>query len=370
MSRRVLLAPLMIAALLSTSTPMQGQSPSRSVATGVHVESFRFDEPDVAGAETLSLVTVPFAVRLPLGARFGVDLRGSWARGTLTHEGVTTRVEGPTDTEISATLRVGGGASLTGVLLLPTGHSTHTLAESRAAALFASDLLLFQTSNWGSGGGGGVRASMSRRFGTLGAGLSLGYFQARDFSPLAGENLTLRPGSNVVVRGALDQSLGESAKATLVVTFRRYAEDRMDGRNLFRAGDRVQAMGSVSFALGRRATGVVYGGGLHRSGGVFVDAGPQVRDRTYMVAGGGGRFRIGSAVLVPGVDFRALRSSDGIGQGVDTRFGAALELAWGGVRLVPSARARIGRLSVFDAVESGFMGTEFGLSIGFGGGAS
>ena len=340
-------------------------------AGGAHYESYSFGDPTAAGVESLSLLTIPLGAVVRLGTRTDVRVNGAWARGTMTYEGRETRIEGPIDTEFAATFRLAGGRlAVTGVVLLPTGHATHTTDEAVAAAYFASDLLLFRTSNWGTGGGLGMRASASRRFGSLGAGVSFGYFQGRDFSPVDQSDLTYRPGNNVVARMALDRIVGASGKASLVLTYRGYDDDRLDGANLFRSGTRFQAIGSYAFAFGRRASGVVYGGGLRSSEGTFIGEAPPIAGRTFMVAGAGGRFRVGGAVVVPSVDFRALRASDGLGQGLDTRLGSAVELQIGSTTVVPSVRGHLGRLSISEGVESSVRGTEIAIAVRFGGGSS
>lgn len=352
------------------AVPSGAASQATSGAGGAHFESYRFGDAEAAGVESLSLLTLPLGAVVRLGSRTDVRLNGAWARGTMTYEGRQTRIEGPIDTELAATFRLASGrVALTGVVLLPTGHATHTTDEAVAAAYFASDLLLFRTSNWGTGGGLGMRASASRRFGSLGAGVSLGYFQGREFAPVDQSDLTYRPGNNVVARLALDRIVGASGKASLVLTYRGYDDDRLDGANLFRSGNRFQAIGSYAFAVGRRASGVVYGGGLRSSEGTFIGEAPPIAGRTFMVAGAGGRFRVGDAVVVPSVDFRALRAADGLGQGLDTRLGSAVEFQLGSTTVVPSVRAHLGRLSISEDVESSVRGTEIGIAVRFGGGS-
>lgn len=342
---------------------------AQSAMTGVQFESYSFDRSEALGS--VSLLTLPVSAALRLGSRLSVSLSSTWAQAVVSREDGESRVQGPTDTQLQATVSLAdGAASVTGIVLLPTGHATHTEEEAAVASLIASDLLLFRVSNWGTGGGAGIRAAATRRVGTVGAGLSVGYFVGQDFSPADGQDFRYRPGNNLVVRAALDRSIGRAGKASLQLTYRQYADDRVDGANLFRTGDRYQAIGSYSFASGRTSSAVVYAGALHRTEGVFLSDLTSTGGQTFVVVGGGARFRSGSVVFVPSLDFRALRRADGTGQGYDGRIGGSVEWSIGSVTLAPSARFHLGRVSLLPGVDSRFVGTELGIAMRFGGGSS
>lgn len=337
-----------------------------TVRAGMHHESFRFSESQTLSS--VSLFTVPVAAYVPVGSSLTLGVSSFWARGTVTREGVESVIQGPTDTEVSATLRLGGGlATITGVALLPSGHSTHTSEEALAASVMASDLLLFRVSNWGTGGGGGVRVATAKRFGAVGAGVSLGYFMAQDFHPTDDQAFSYRPGNNLVVRAALDRTVGSAGKASLQVTFRHYADDLLDGVNLFRSGDRLQAIGSYAFAASRTSSAMIYAGALHQSEGTYLTDLNATGSQTFVVAGIGARVRAGSILAIPSADFRALRAEDGRDQGYDARVGASLEIPTSQAVLVPVARLHFGRVAPIPDDESSFVGLELGLTTRIGG---
>lgn len=348
---------------------VNGSAGAQSVMSGVQYDSYSFDRTEALGS--VSLLSLPFAAGLRLGSWASVSLSGTWAEAVVSREDGQSRIQGPTDTQLQATVSLADGtASITGIVLLPTGHSSHTDEEAAVASLIASDLLLFRVSNWGTGGGGGIRASATRRVGAVGAGLSVGYFVGQDFSPADGEDFRYRPGNNLVVRAALDRAVGRAGKASLQLTYRQYSDDRLNGSNLFRTGDRYQAIGSYSFASGRTSSAVVYAGALHRTEGVFLSDLTSTGGQTFVVVGGGARLRSGSVLFLPSVDLRALRRADGLGQGYDGRIGGSVEWTSGSVTLAPSARFHVGRVSLLPGVDSRFIGTELGMAVRFGGGSS
>ena len=350
-------------------TPGLHAQVASTVGAGIEFQSFSFSEADDVGVESLSLVTLPVAVSVPLAEWISLGMVGHWARTEKTRpDGETLTLSGFTDTELSATVRVPGDvASFTAVVALPTGNSTHDADEVEVAGNVASDLLPFRISNWGSGGGGGARASVAKSFGTVAAGVSVGYFVARDFTPLTFADTEYRAGNNLVIRAALDGNVGPAGKLSLQLTLRSYGNDQQDGVGGFQSGNRYQAIGSYAFAVGPRSSGVVYLGALRRSEGELEGV-PLRRAQTLYMAGGGASFRLGQILMRPSVDARVLRSETGVDQGYNTGFGVRAEVGVGRAVLVPLVRIHIGKLALVKGVsESSFVGTDLGLTVRFGG---
>ncbi len=208
----------------------------------------------------------------------------------------------------------------------------------------------------------------AERFGGLGAGLSVGYFVAQEFSPRAWEPTVYQPGSNLVVRGVLDGDVGRAGRAALQLSFHAFGDDLVDGAGLYRSGSRLQAIGSYAFAAGRRSSGMAYLGVLYRGDGTELQGIPSIGAKTLFMGGAGARVRLGGTLLIPTLDLRLLRQEDGIDQGFNVRVGAAAELGAGSTLLVPFARAHVGRLVVVEDVsESSYVGFDLGLGVRFGG---
>ncbi|HEX2091083.1 MAG TPA: hypothetical protein VHG28_01730 [Longimicrobiaceae bacterium] len=346
----------------------QSAVPAWTAGAGAVHEIYRFGDPEAAGIEQVSLTTLPFAVRTPLSHGVRLELSGAFARAALTRaDGSRSTLSGLTDTELRVLLPIARDqVTLGAVLVLPTGSATQSGEEAEVASVVASDLLPFRISNWGSGGGAGVNLAVARPVGYFGVGLNAGYRATREFEPLRDDELTYRPGNEAYLRLAVDRSFGRARKATLQVSAQRFADDELDGRNLYRAGNRYQVIGSYAFPGGSRSGAVVYGGVLRRENGTSLDGLQRYPSQNLLLLGGGMRMPLGRGALLPSVDARVFRSSDGVGQGYVAGAGGSAEWPLGSATLVPSARLRLGRVLVADDVETGLAGVDLGFTIRFG----
>jgi hypothetical protein len=276
-------------------------------------------------------------------------------------------MSGPTDTQVSLGFAiVPERLSIAIVALAPTGNSEQDAEEAEVAGAIAADLIPFRISNWGSGGGLGVTTTISHSFGRVGAGISGAYLVGREFDLLEAQEFAYRPGDQLVIRGALDASVGNAGKLGLQLTLQQAKEDQVNGSNLYRPGRRYQAIGSYQFAMGR-SSGVVYGGAMHRARGTFLlETGSDAPSQDLILVGGGLRIALGGVVFAPSGDVRVQRRSDGTDQGWSAGVGGSLEFG-SNVRLVPTGRARFGNVLVREGTESGFSGFDAGLTLRFGG---
>ena len=360
--------------LAVTSVPSSAQTPVAPpfrLGAGAYHEVYTFGNPDATNIKTLSLTTLPFGVRVPLVARSSISINGSYAAGSIVQADESEiTLSGLTDTELSLAVPFGTrtfSATVTGILVLPTGHATHSPAEATVAGVIAADLLPFRISHWGSGAGAGMNIGAVRAFNRGSVGLSAGYLVGREFEPSQADRFTYRPGNQLQVRAAVDHRVGSAGKVTASLLFEQYSEDVREGTNLFQAGNRYQAVGSYAFAVGRRASGVLYAGGLHREQGtLLLDPGTAMPSQNLLLAGAGLRMPLGGGVLLPSVDTRLFRSADGVGQGHLTGVGASWERRAGSVTLMPNLRARFGNVLVREGSESGLLGSDVGLAVRFG----
>ncbi len=378
--RAALAASLVTAAAIATVPAVHAQAglagTDPSLAVGAAFESYTFDTPDATGVESISLITLPFSARAPLFGPASLQIRGAFGRGALVGaDGVETEISGLVDTEISLGLNFRSGpvsTSLTGIVVAPTGTSSHTLEEARLAAIMGSEFLPFRITNWGMGGAAGATLSVARSVGQGSVGFGAGYITAREFEPFSadqvGQDFVYRPGDQLQFRFAADRNFGRSSKLSLAVVFEKSAEDLLDDQNLYQAGNRYQAMGSFAFTAGARSTGILYAGGLRSEEGTDFDFDltHDLSARTLFLAGGGARVPLGGVVLVPTVDTRVYRRGSGLGQGYLGGVGAALEIPAGSVAITPSARARFGNYVADDSIESRVTGFDLGLQIRFG----
>lgn len=374
--RRDLLRGLALATslLLSASALPAQTAPigagSAGFGSGVHYQHFTFGDAGAAGVESLSLLTVPVAARAPLLDGLTLDVGTRWARAELTApDGSASTVEGFTDTNVTASLDLADGeATIAAVAALPTGKSSYTVEEMDVAGVLASDLLPFRVSNLGSGGGFGLRASTARDLGAVDAALSVGFFRSGEFDPVEGELVAYRPGDNLSVRAALAAPAGAAGEIGLQVGYQHYGDDQLDGTNLFRPGDRIEALGTYSFALGSRSAGFLYGGYHRRSQGTHLQGLDPVAGEDLLLAGGGLRLRLGSVLLRPSVDGRMLERDESSHDGWQVRAGARAEWRTGSVTLIPTVRGHLGSVTLRPGAQSDVSGVEAGLTLRLGDG--
>ena len=339
---------------------------------GAAIESYHFSQPDHTGMHSITLVTLPFAGRVPLGHIAALDVSGAYAHGSVDRaDGSTATLQGVTDTQVRLSLRLREDlATITAVALLPTGKEKLSGDEAEVAGVVAADLLPFHISNWGSGGGAGIATAVAHSFGGFGMGASASYMVGRRYDLTNAPTVAYRPGNQLRARIALDAATGLTGKASLQLTYLHSSDDQVDGANLFRSGDRFQAMGSYAFAAGARSSGIAYIGTLHRSRGTFMLATPlDAPAQNLYLAGGGFRLPVGASVLLPSADLRVLRRADGLDQGTLGSVGATAEFRPGGGRVVllPGLRARLGRVLASAGTSSGFTGFEVSFGARFGG---
>ncbi len=354
--------PVLAAALLGQLPgTVLAQGSSVRVGAGVVAEGFKFDKPGAVGMEAISLVTAPF------GARFTgpviLELAGAYAVGVLVRtDGEVTDISGPTDSSIRLAIPLANQRfTISAAAYLPTGKSTQTLEEATIAGVIAADLLPFRITNWGSGGGFDLSASVALPVGSWGVGARVGYSAAREFKPLEGGTnvFSYQPGDQKYVRLALDRSFGESSKASVSATMQRFSDDAFDGQNLYRSGDRLEILASLDLAAGPSATAALYAGVMHRSESAFLDGSQDFAAQDLMVAGAGLRLPMGRAAFMPSADVRVFRRADGEGQGYVFGLGSAFELG----AFVPTIRGRLGNLIINDQTSTRFFGGEVGLAL-------
>jgi hypothetical protein len=344
-----------------------GAGPPAAYA-GAGWETYRFGTPAALGLRTVSLFTLPWSVRAPVAGNTVVEVSGAWARGSLVRDdGTRATLSGLTDTQVRVA-RAFGRDRVTLALLaaIPTGHSRSSPAQAEVANAVAADLLPFRISNWGTGGGVGLSAAVAERWRGFGIGVSGGYTVARSFQPFearGGTELTYRPGDEAKLRVAADHTVGRSAKAALQVTWQHFDTDRFGGRNLYRAGDRLQVVGSLQCVVGGY-NGVAWAGVLHRGHGTSLsEDSPGAPVQDLWLGGAGLRVPYGRVAVTWGVDGRLFRVADGLGQGYYAGIGGTGELPAGRLVLLPTARLRVGRVVASGSERTGVRGLDLGLAL-------
>ena len=209
-----------------------------------------------------------------------MDFVGTFARGTLSRaDGTESALSGLTDTQLAFTAAlVPDVFSLGVVALLPTGKQKQTEEEAEVPGAISADLLPFRISNWSTGGGVGVSGSLTHAVGKVGVGISASYVLGREFD-LFEQNFAYRPGNQLVLRAALDALVGQAGKLAVQLALQRASEDRVNGSNLFRPGNRLLGMASYTFPAGASGSAILYGGIITAPRGHTCSRPPHPRPR-------------------------------------------------------------------------------------------
>lgn len=360
-------------ALLVWGAPLDAQS----AGAGVHVQNYSFDDPTVAGVESVRLVVAPFAAAVDVG-RVSLGLSGAYARGSaMGPAGGEASLSGPTDTDVVLTYRPGPDWLLVSASsALPTGKASLDTQGSFVAAVIAADLLPFGIDSWGSGGDVGGDVAVATQAGAWGLGLSAGYRIAREYEPLPDLPFAYKPGNQLQVRVALDRNVSQTSTFSLLLGVQHFADDELAGANLFKSGTRIQAVASYAFPLGLRSSALVFGGVNHRANGALLtdeaalSGATDTPSQQLFMAGANLRFPLGrgSAVL-PKAELHVFRAEDGASQGWVGTIGPAFDLRVSGnastrqVFVTPSFVWRTGNVLVQEGAESGFSGWEAGITL-------
>lgn len=359
--RRILLSLVLLPLAGSAATAQQG---GVALGGGVDFQSYAFSHADQVGIKSVSLLSVPLGVSLPLG-RLRLTVGSAWARGHLTRsDGTSATLAGMTDTQLALSLGL-GDLTLSAFGLVPTGVSRLNQDQADVAGKVAAELLPFPLSNWGTGGGVGLGSNVDHRFGATSLGIGGAYIVGRAYDALDAADFSYRPGNELRLRAVLATRVGTASDFGLQLTVQKSADDRLNGQNLFRSGTRVEGLASYSLPLGDRGSALLYGGALHRSAGTFLTLSVPAAAQDLFLAGANLRLPLGRAVLVPIADFRLFRSADALGQGWVSGAGAGLELPLGsgGARLVPTVRGRFGGYQVQPGETSRLTGLDLGLML-------
>lgn len=291
-----------------------------TVGTGAQLTGYGFD-PGL-GADAAELLVLPVAVRLPVGDRFDVDVSSAWARGRVEIDDTRLQLAGPVDTRVRMSAQATPWARMTVGAQLPTGHASHDSEEAVVASVLSTDLLGFRESNWGSGTALTTSVATATRAGSWGVGIAAAYALRGSFNPSADvDSVRYTPGDETRVRVGLDRNFGNNT-LTLGGTFITYAEDRANGRNLFRSGDRFRFDVSYQF---RASAGVwtLYAADVARTngdltlevvdefGGTAGDTTVATADQNMLVGGLVGAIGLGSGfVFRPHLDLKLQTRSE------------------------------------------------------------
>ena len=349
------------------------QPAAAQYAIGVGADYLGYTFDDGLGADAAQLFMVPVAVRLPVADRLTFDVFGAWAEGRVEQDNSVLKLNGPVDASIKASYQATPWALVSVGVNLPTGNSEHDSEEALVASVLSADLLGFREATWGTGFAVTSSVATAVSAGGFGLGVAAAYAARSEFSPVAGDDLTYKPGNEARVRVGIDRNFGSST-LTVGGTFISYAQDQADSQNLFQAGNRIRLDAAFAFRAGS-GVWTIYGANLMRqngdltvqildSGGSVVDTGEiQTAKQNLFVGGLMGTVGLGGGfVFRPHVDVKlqAREEADGneVGSGYLIAAGGDIPIRIAGAELFPKARVYFGSIKNVAQDDVSMLGVE------------
>ncbi|MFI5309973.1 MAG: hypothetical protein ACHQQ3_01970 [Gemmatimonadales bacterium] len=296
------------ASLASMAAPLGAQGISDgSLILGPQYVSYKFGTG--AAAKTVTELGVPFAVVLPMGEKFALDISSAFANVNVSTQagGTSSSINGLTDTQIRGNLTLGDNVGvLTIGVNLPTGMYKVPTGKQEAAGQIGNDFLVYPVSSMGNGLGatGGLAFAQPIGDWNLGLGASFRHSTAFDAYQVGSTALRFQPGDEVRLRVGLDRPILDG-RFSMGVTYSKFGNDAANDTT-FGTGDRALGQASLYLPTGGgdfqisawnlyRAEGKLVGGGISpwenvanvnmavgfNAGGVYIQ--PNVEARFWQV---------------------------------------------------------------------------------------
>jgi hypothetical protein len=341
MRRRLFVtAATLVAIGLTTASAAAQTAPQdtrRSIAVGMHSQSFSFG--DSADAERAQLFLFPIAFQQRIGSLIAVDGYAAWARGTVHAGGEQYDLDGPVDSWMRIRVAASRWAVLAFGVSFPTGVEKHDSRQGVVANILSNDLLGYREANWGAGlsmtGGISTVAHVGPVRFTVGGS----YRKAETFNPRTDTTWNFSPGSETRARVGWEVPVG-AGRVEGGLTYQTFTVDRLNDKNLFQPGVRYRA--DLSYNVGGWS---IYAADMFRDRGevtvpvINVLDGTFVRDTLFgvgwqnlVVAGVTGRI----GPVYPSIDGKMRHRPGQIGRGWIASGGAMIPFAIRRTEVFPS----------------------------------
>jgi hypothetical protein len=314
---------------------------------------YRFNAP---ANETVSQFALPVFVTVPVNERLSFDVGTSFARTRVVSASGVSEISGLTDTQLRGNLTLGTDfVVLTAGLNLPTGKSSVTLDQFRAAGLIGNDFLAFPISSMGTGLAVTGGLALAHSFGdwNLGAGGAVRRSAGYEPFSIPGQSLRFQPGNEYRVRVGVDRPV-RAGRVALGLTYSAFGKDDVGG-SVYNTGNRVIAQGMYTDAFsGHDVTLAAYN--VFRGRGSYASGAPAGTENIADVFGSIALYALGVPVE-PSMELRHWRQNvigttpdlDRSQSSVLGTIGLRTRMEYAHVRVVPSAGYTLGRLAAADA---------------------
>jgi hypothetical protein len=319
-----------------------------------------------ASSRTVSQLTLPLVVVVPITSRLNFDVATSFARSEVAEPGVkTSSISGLTDMLVRANYTLGNDAVVITIgANLPTGQYKIPEDQIKAAGQIGNDFLLFPTSSYGSGFSTTGGIALARTLGNWNVGLAGSVRKSTQFDAFEASNgtgvatMTFTPGDEVRARIGADRLFGDG-RLTLGVTYSAFGKDELANTS-YATGDRF--IGQASLFMPIAGTDVYFNTwGLYRAKGQQYGG---VSNPESLFSGAvSAVFRSGGMTLEPNIEGRTWQV-DGAKAGMLANAGVRARWTTGSLTILPSASFQAGKLySTLDGSSLDVTGWRLGLSV-------
>ena len=245
MRRHALAAAILLA--LPAALPAQVDVTRAGIITGAEFRTVSFGD---GATRRLSEFAVPVGFAAPLGRRATFDIGTYYVSAQRKDDaGATSTISGLTDVVVRTAVQLKQDvAVLTVSANLPTGQHELTTAQNVVAGNFATDLVPFPVSNFGSGFSVTSGLALAAPVGPWALGLAGSYRFNGSYTPFADTTTTLKPGGEVRMRLGADRIVGQG-RVSLGLTYSTFSNDEY-GSAARRPGARIIPQASWSLPMG------------------------------------------------------------------------------------------------------------------------
>jgi hypothetical protein len=318
---------------------------------------YRLKEPVSA---TVSQFAVPLFVVLPVNERLTIDVGTSLARSRVRWDAGESQITGLTDTQVRGNYTLGTDfVVLTAGLNLPTGRSSVTLEQFRAAGLIGNDFLAFPISSMGTGLAITMGAAVARPVGDWNIGVGGAIRRSTAYEPfdIPNQSLRFQPGNEYRARVGVDRTVG-AGRVAFGLTFSAFGKDDAGG-SVYNTGNRVIAQAAYTTVVADKPV-TVAGYNMFRGPGSYASGEPAGRENianvfTSIMLSALGRSVEPTLELrhwhqnVIGTTTATTTTPDRTQTSVLGTFGVRTNVDYAGVRFFPSAGYTLGSLATNDA---------------------
>lgn len=355
------LTALVAAALLA---PQAGAAQGLSEATVISAPTYTsMGFGSGSGKRTVSQLTLPFVVGIPISERLNIDITTAYALSSVIvgSDSTTSEISGLTDTQIRANFRLGDrNVVFTVGLNLPTGQYSVPEEQQEAAGQIGNDFLNYPIASMGNGLGATGGVAYARTAGSWNVGLGASVRKSTEFSAFSvmSSDYRFTPADEYRLRFNFDRPVGDG-EVSFGLTYSVFGEDIAD-TTTYSTGDRFILTGGWSLPVGGRDL-YLSAWNLYRLAGeqVGADAPPE----NVFNVNGAMSFEFGEMVLQPNIEVR-LWQVDGTRAGNLFNVGARLRLPAGVFTLFPQLGLSVGNTySLADGSAVKISGLRGGLTV-------